>query len=139
MLAANIGQSTGFLMEHLEKGLKELRGFAVLCVEQNCQQARPPGTWPLKGGLDHQPKSTHGGTLGSGHICCRRWPFWISVGGAVLGSEGVQCPSVGKRQGRKAGVGRWVAEHTHRGRGKQMGIESFQRGDLKKGQHLKCI
>jgi hypothetical protein len=30
MLAANHGLSTGSLMEKLEKGLKELRGFAAL-------------------------------------------------------------------------------------------------------------
>ena len=30
-------------MEKLEKGLKELRGFAAPWREQQCQQARPPG------------------------------------------------------------------------------------------------
>ena len=30
-------------MEELEKGLKELRWFAALCEEQQCQLARPPG------------------------------------------------------------------------------------------------
>jgi hypothetical protein len=30
-------------MEKLEKGLKELRGFAAPCREQQCQQSRPPG------------------------------------------------------------------------------------------------
>ena len=30
-------------MEELEKGLKELRGFAAPWREQQCQQARPPG------------------------------------------------------------------------------------------------
>jgi hypothetical protein len=35
-------------MEELEKGLKRLRGFAVLWLEQQCQQVRPlraPGNW----------------------------------------------------------------------------------------------
>jgi hypothetical protein len=40
-------------------------------------------------GLDHQPKSTYGGTHGSGPICGRGWPCWTSVGGAALGPEGV--------------------------------------------------
>jgi hypothetical protein len=30
-------------MEEMEKGLKELRGFAASWGEQQCQQARPPG------------------------------------------------------------------------------------------------
>lgn len=30
-------------MEKLEKGLKELRGFAALWREQQCKQARHPG------------------------------------------------------------------------------------------------
>ena len=30
-------------MEELEKGLKEVREFAALCGEQQCQQARPSG------------------------------------------------------------------------------------------------
>jgi hypothetical protein len=29
------------------------------------------------------------------------------VGGVALGSEGVQCPSVGECQGGKTGVGGW--------------------------------
>jgi hypothetical protein len=31
-------------MKKLEKGLKELRGFATPWVEQQCQLARTPGT-----------------------------------------------------------------------------------------------
>ena len=31
----------GFSVEELEKGLKELRGFAALWREQQCQQTRP--------------------------------------------------------------------------------------------------
>ena len=38
-----IGLSAGSRMEELEKGLKELRGFAAPWGEQQCQQARPPG------------------------------------------------------------------------------------------------
>ena len=68
-------------------------------------------------GLDHQQNITHEGTQGSGPICGRGWPCWTSVG-VALGSEGVQCPSVGEFQDRKKmGVGR-VGEHPHRGRGR---------------------
>jgi hypothetical protein len=56
-------------------------------------------------GLDYQPKNTHGVIHGPGHICVRRWPYWISVGGEALGPEGVQCPNVGECQGRMIGVG----------------------------------
>jgi hypothetical protein len=38
-------------MEELEKGLKELRGFAAPWREQQCQQVRPLSSQ----GLDHQP------------------------------------------------------------------------------------
>ena len=54
--------------------------------------------------LDHQPNSTHGVTHGTGYICGRGWPCWSSVGGEALGSEGVQCPSVGFK-GEKTEVG----------------------------------
>jgi hypothetical protein len=39
------------------------------------------------------------------------------VEGEALRPEGVQCPSVGDCKGRKEGVGRWVEEYPHRGRG----------------------
>ena len=47
------------LMEELEKGLKELRGFAVPWREQQCQLARTSPT-PSSHRLDHQPKCIHG-------------------------------------------------------------------------------
>ena len=43
----------GSLMEELEKGLKELRGFAAPWREQQCQPARSRR-------LDHHPKITYG-------------------------------------------------------------------------------
>ena len=58
-----------------------------------------------------QAKNTHGVIHGPGHICVRRWPYWISVGGEALGPEGVQCSSVGECQGEKTGVDGWVKEH----------------------------
>jgi hypothetical protein len=52
-------------MEELEKGLKELRGFAAPWRETHYQQARTIwSSW----GLDHQPKNTHGVIHGAGHI-----------------------------------------------------------------------
>jgi hypothetical protein len=69
--------------------------------------------------LDHQPKSTHGGPMAP--ATCVAEDCWTSVRGEALGPEGLRCPSVGECQGRKAGVGEWVEEHPHRGRGRGMG------------------
>ena len=55
------------------------------------------------------------------------------MGAVDLGSEVIRCLSVGECQGRKVGVGDWVGEHLHRGRGRENGIEGFQREDLEKG------
>jgi hypothetical protein len=78
-------------------------------------------------GLSHQPKSTHGGTHGSSCRCSRGWPSRSSVGGEALGSVKVLCPSVGECQGQEAGVGRLAS------RGREEGIESFQRGNQEMG------
>jgi hypothetical protein len=72
-------------------------------------------------GLNHQPKSTYGGTHGSGGICGRGWTCCTSVGGDAFGPEGVQYSRVGECQGsRRMGVGGF-GEHTHRGRRRGMG------------------
>jgi hypothetical protein len=76
-------------------------------------------------------------THGSGHICGRGWPCWTSVGGEVLRPKGTQCPSIGECQGRKTGVGGWMGEHPHRGRGRG-GNKGFLKGDLEREKHLKC-
>jgi hypothetical protein len=120
----------GSTMEELEKGFKELRGFAAPWREQQCQQARPP--WSSQG-LDHQPKKTHRATHGTGHICGRRWLYWTSVGEEGLEPEGVWCPSVGECQGRRMGVGRRVEEQ-----GEGVWDRGFWREDLERGKHLKC-
>lgn len=61
--------------------------------------------------LDHEPKSTHGGTHGSYCVCGSGWPCCISVGEAALGLVGVQGPNVGECQGRKEGMGRCIEEN----------------------------
>jgi hypothetical protein len=65
-------------------------------------------------GLNHQPKSTYGGTHGSSCscyicICSRGWPCWTSMGGEALGPMKTQCPNVGEYQDREVGVGRLVS------------------------------
>jgi hypothetical protein len=47
-------------------------------------------------GLNHQPKSTHGGTHGSSCIYSRGWPYLASMGGEALGPVKAQCLSVGE-------------------------------------------
>ena len=54
--------------------------------------------------------------------------------------EEAQCPSIGKYQGREAGVGGWGGagppppEHPYRGKGREDGVMGFRgRGRLGKG------
>ena len=47
-------------------------------------------------GLNHLPKSTHGGTNGFSCICSKGWPCWASMGGEALGPVKSVCPSVGE-------------------------------------------
>ena len=58
-------------------------------------------------GLNPQPKSTHGGTHGSIHICSRGWPSWTSMGGKHLGPVKAGCSSVWECQEGEVGVGSW--------------------------------
>jgi hypothetical protein len=93
-------------MEELEKGLKELKGFATLKDEKQYQPIRPPP--PSSQGLNHQPRNPHGGTHGSICICSREWPFQASIGGEALGHVKAQCSSVGECEDREGeGVGGW--------------------------------
>jgi hypothetical protein len=102
-----IGLSTGSPMKELEKELKELKGFAVQEKEQQYETNSSPRTQ----GLNHQPKSTHGGTHGSSCICSRGCPSWSSMGGEALGPVKALCPSVGESQGQKwKWVGSWAGE-----------------------------
>jgi hypothetical protein len=59
-------------------------------------------------GLNHQPKSTPGGTHGSSCICIRGWPCWTSMGREALSPEKAPCSSVVECQDRKAEVGGFV-------------------------------
>ena len=79
-------------------------------------------------GLNHQPKSTHGGTHGSRCICSRGWPSWSSMGGEALSPVKILCPSIGECQGQEAGVGGLVS------RGGGDGIGGFLEGGTRKGQ-----
>ena len=92
-------------MEELEKGPKELKGFAAPWEEQQYELT----STPRAPGTNHQPKSTHGGTHGFSCICSRGWPSRISVGGEALGPKKALCPSMGECQDQEAGVGGLVS------------------------------
>ena len=121
------------------EGIEETKGFAAPWGEKQCQWARP--LTQSSRGLDHQPKSIHEWTHGSGRICGRGWPCELSVGGVALGPEGVRCRSVGECQGQKAGVGGkggmggCVGEHPQRGRGMEDLIGGFE-GKTWKGDNI---
>ena len=55
-------------MEELVERLKELKGLATPQEEQQYQPTRHPQSFQ---GVNHQPKSTHGGTYGSSCIFSR--------------------------------------------------------------------
>jgi hypothetical protein len=66
----------GSLVEELEKGLKELKGFSSLYEEQEYQPTRPPRV-----SMDYAI-NTHGSSC----ICSRGWPCHASMGGEALAS-----------------------------------------------------
>jgi hypothetical protein len=80
-------------MEELEKGLKELRGFAAQWAEQQCQWARPtepPGDWTT-----NQRVHMEGPTAPAVYVVADGL-VGTSVGEVALGPVGVRCPSVGE-------------------------------------------
>ena len=58
-------------------------------------------------GLNHQPKTTHGGTHGSSCMCSRGCPCQASMGGEGPGPVKAGCPSVGECQGYVVAM-KWV-------------------------------
>jgi hypothetical protein len=89
-------------MEELDKGPKELKGFAVPREEQ---QYEPTSNFQSSQGLNHQPKSSHGGTHGSRHICSRGCSLVGHQREERVGPVKVLCPSVGESQDREVGGG----------------------------------
>jgi hypothetical protein len=116
--------STGSPKEDLEKGHKELKGFAALLGGTTIWTIQYPQSFQ---GRNHQSKSTHDWTHGSSCICSRGWPSRSSMGGEAIGSVKVLCPSVGECQGQEAEVGGLVSS------GVGGGIGGFQRVNPERG------
>jgi hypothetical protein len=57
------------------------------------------------------------------------------MGGEAPDPVKAGCPSVGECQGREAGVGGWVEEHSHRSRGRGDSI-GVSRGKTWKGDNI---
>jgi hypothetical protein len=74
-------------------------GRTTISTNQNPQSSQ---------GLNHQPKSAHGGTHGSSCICSRERSYLASMEGEVLGPVKARCLSVGECQGGEVGMGGWV-------------------------------
>jgi hypothetical protein len=106
------GLGIGSPMKELEKGPKELKGFTAPQEEHQYELTSTPQS---SQGLNHKPKSTHGGTHGSSYICSRRWPSQSLMGGEALVPVKALCPSVGECQGQEAGVGGLVSRGWGRG------------------------
>ena len=83
MLAANHWAECG----GVAKGTEGAEGVCSPMVEVTVSTGQ---TSLSSQGLDHQPKNTHGGTHGAGHICGRVWPCWSSMGGEALRPESIQ-------------------------------------------------
>jgi hypothetical protein len=120
----------GSPVQEVEKGLKGLKVFATPRKNNNINH---PDTHPqCSQGLNYQPKSTHGGTHGSSHICSRGWPCQTSMGGEALGPMKARGPRVGECQDREAGMGWWVGSTLVEARRGRMGWR-FPEGKLGKG------
>jgi hypothetical protein len=82
--------------------MKFLEGTEGVCrpigrTTISTKQPRPPelpGTKPPTKGI-----------YGPSCVCSKGWLYLTSVGGEALSPVKIQCPSVGKYQGREAGVG----------------------------------
>ena len=96
------GLSTGSPNEELDKVPKELKGSVAPLGETTIWTNQYP---QRSQGINHQPKSSHGGTHGSSCIRSRGWLSWSSVGREALGPVKAQCPSGEEYQGHDLYVG----------------------------------
>ena len=101
MLAATYWSERGVPSGGVGEGTEGPEGICSPMEGATVSKGQTPwSSW----GLNHQPKSTHGGTYGASCTYGRGWPCWISVEGEALEPEGVPCHSVGECQGGKTEV-----------------------------------
>jgi hypothetical protein len=115
-------------MKGLEKGLKELKGFATH-RKNNINHPDPPELTETKPPTKEYTWRDLWFICSS--ICSRGWPCWASMGGEGLGLVKARCPSVGELEAGKVGVCRWMGEHSHRSRGREgcdRGLPGKKRG-----------
>jgi hypothetical protein len=55
------------------------------------------------------------------------------MGGEARGPVKALCPRVGECQGKEAGMGRLMVEHSHRSKGREDGIGGFWRENWERG------
>jgi hypothetical protein len=84
-------------------------------------------------GLNHQPKSAHGGIHVSSCICDRGWSYLTSMEGGAIGPVKVWSPSVGECLVREVRIGVWVGERPHRSRGREDRIGDVYGGEPGRG------
>ena len=94
----------------MEKGLKELRGFAAPWREQQCKPARPPGA--PRDWTTNQRVHMEGPMAPAAYVA--KDGLWDISGRRALGTVKVRCPSVGEWKCREVGVGGWKGEYPHR-------------------------
>jgi hypothetical protein len=68
------------------EGVCNLMGRTVISTNQT----------QISQGINHQPKSTHGGTHGSSCIYSREGPYLLSMGGKAFGSGEAGCLNLGE-------------------------------------------
>jgi hypothetical protein len=117
-------------MEELERGLKELRGFAAPWKEQQCQQTRTPGAlgeWTTNQIIHMEGPMAPVTYVAEDGLVGHQWQEQ---------ALDLRVFDAGACQSGKAGVGRWVVKYPHRGRGN--GARGFLGGRPGKGITLKC-
>jgi hypothetical protein len=113
------------------KDWRSWRGLQHHRKNNNINQPEPQSSQRL----NLQPKSTHGGTHGSSHICSRVWSCQASLGWEALGPVEAPYPRVGECQRGEAGVGDLVGKHPHRSRGERT-YQGASEGENRKGYNI---
>jgi len=94
MLAANHWTGHRDCNERVRERTEGAEWVCILIGRTTMSTNESPPT-PSSQGLNHQPKSTHGGTHSSSCICSRGWHCLASIGREAFGAVKACFPSVG--------------------------------------------